>query len=99
MLSEMDGFETSEGIVIMAATNRPTSSTRRFCPGRFDRQIVVPLPEYQERLEILKVHSRDKRMGNDVDLSTMARNSRNGRRRPCQPRQRGRPHRGAAEFK
>ena len=74
MLSEMDGFETSEGIVIMAATNRPDILDPALLrPGRFDRQIVVPLPEYQERLEILKVHSRDKRMGNDVDLSTMAR--------------------------
>ena len=74
MLSEMDGFETSEGIVIMAATTRPDILDPALLrPGRFDRQIVVPLPEYQERLEILKVHSRDKRMGNDVDLSTMAR--------------------------
>ena len=74
MLSEMDGFETSEGIVIMAATNRPDILDPALLrPGRFDRQIVVPLPEYQERLEILEVHSRDKRMGNDVDLSTMAR--------------------------
>ncbi|MGA0322308.1 MAG: ATP-dependent zinc metalloprotease FtsH [Ilumatobacteraceae bacterium] len=74
MLSEMDGFETSEGIVIMAATNRPDILDPALLrPGRFDRQIVVPLPEYQERLEILKVHSLDKRMGNDVDLSTMAR--------------------------
>ncbi|MEC7665942.1 MAG: ATP-dependent zinc metalloprotease FtsH [Actinomycetota bacterium] len=74
MLSEMDGFETSEGIVIMAATNRPDILDPALLrPGRFDRPIVVPLPEYQERLEILKVHSRDKRMGNDVDLSTMAR--------------------------
>ncbi|MEK9837798.1 MAG: ATP-dependent zinc metalloprotease FtsH [Ilumatobacter sp.] len=74
MLSEMDGFETSEGIVIMAATNRPDILDPALLrPGRFDRQIVVPLPEYEERLSILEVHSRDKRMGADVDLSTMAR--------------------------
>ena len=74
MLSEMDGFETSEGIVIMAATNRPDILDPALLrPGRFDRTIVVPLPEYTERLAILEVHSRDKRMGADVDLSTMAR--------------------------
>jgi cell division protease FtsH len=74
MLSEMDGFETSEGIVIMAATNRPDILDPALLrPGRFDRQIVVPLPEYEERLAILEVHCRDKRMGADVDLKTMAR--------------------------
>ncbi len=74
LLSEMDGFETSEGIVIMAATNRPDILDPALLrPGRFDRQIVVPLPEYEERLAILEVHSRDKRMGKNVDLQTMAR--------------------------
>ena len=74
MLSEMDGFETSEGIVIMAATNRPDILDPALLrPGRFDRTIVVPLPEYDERKAILVVHSRDKRMGPDVDLDTMAR--------------------------
>ena len=73
MLAEMDGFETSEGIVILAATNRPDILDPALLrPGRFDRQIVVPLPEHTERLAILKVHSRDKRMGPDVDLDTMA---------------------------
>jgi cell division protease FtsH len=73
MLAEMDGFETSEGIVIMAATNRPDILDPALLrPGRFDRQIVVPLPEYEERLAILKVHCRDKRMGPDVDLEVMA---------------------------
>jgi cell division protease FtsH len=73
MLAEMDGFEATEGIVIMAATNRPDILDPALLrPGRFDRQIVVPLPEYGERLAILKVHSRDKRMGTDVDLETMA---------------------------
>jgi cell division protease FtsH len=74
MLAEMDGFETSEGIVILAATNRPDILDPALLrPGRFDRQIVVPLPEHEERHAILKVHSRDKRMGPDVDLDTMAR--------------------------
>ena len=73
MLSEMDGFETSEGIVILAATNRPDILDPALLrPGRFDRQIVVPLPENNERLAILKVHSRDKRMGPDVDLEVMS---------------------------
>jgi cell division protease FtsH len=73
MLAEMDGFETSEGIVIMAATNRPDILDPALLrPGRFDRSIVVPLPEFEERLAILKVHSRDKRIGPDVDLETMA---------------------------
>lgn len=73
LLAEMDGFETTEGIVILAATNRPDILDPALLrPGRFDRQIVVPLPEFEERLSILKVHSRDKRMGSDVDLDTMA---------------------------
>ena len=73
LLSEMDGFETSEGLVIMAATNRPdVLDAALLRPGRFDRSIIVPLPEYTERLAILKVHSRDKKMGPDVDLETMA---------------------------
>ncbi|MGB3733449.1 MAG: ATP-dependent zinc metalloprotease FtsH, partial [Ilumatobacter sp.] len=73
MLAEMDGFETSEGIVIMAATNRPDILDPALLrPGRFDRQIVVPLPESTERKAILLVHSRDKQMGPDVDMETMA---------------------------
>jgi len=73
MLAEMDGFETSEGIVIMAATNRPDILDPALLrPGRFDRQIVVPVPESSERKAILMVHSRDKRLGPDVDMETMA---------------------------
>src|SRR5207253_2928648 len=69
MLSEMDGFETTEGIVMMAATNRPDIlDSALLRPGRFDRQIVVPLPTQSERREILEVHSKDKRIGPDVDL-------------------------------
>jgi len=74
MLSEMDGFETTEGIVMMAATNRPDILDPALLrPGRFDRQIVVPLPDLEERLPILRVHSKDKRMDDDVDLALVAR--------------------------
>src|SRR6185369_4997025 len=74
MLSEMDGFETTEGIVMMAATNRPDILDPALLrPGHFDRQIVVPLPDLEERLPILKVHCKDKRIAPDVDLQTVAR--------------------------
>jgi cell division protease FtsH len=74
MLSEMDGFDTTEGIVMMAATNRPDILDPALLrPGRFDRQIVVPLPDLEERLPILKVHCRDKRLAPDVDLELVAR--------------------------
>jgi len=74
MLSEMDGFEATEGIVIIAATNRPdVLDPALLRPGRFDRQVIVPLPEFTERLAILKTHSRHKRMATDVDLGVVAR--------------------------
>jgi cell division protease FtsH len=74
MLAEMDGFETTEGIVMMAATNRPDILDPALLrPGRFDRQIVVPLPDLNERLPILQVHCKDKRIAPDVDLSLVAR--------------------------
>ncbi|HEX2040381.1 MAG TPA: ATP-dependent zinc metalloprotease FtsH [Acidimicrobiales bacterium] len=74
MLSEMDGFDTTEGIVMMAATNRPDILDPALLrPGRFDRQIVVPLPDMEERLPILRVHCRDKRIAPDVDLELIAR--------------------------
>jgi cell division protease FtsH len=74
MLSEMDGFDPAEGVVIMAATNRPDILDPALLrPGRFDRQIVVPLPDLEERLPILKVHCKDKRIGPDVDLEIVAR--------------------------
>ncbi|CAN5746519.1 ATP-dependent zinc metalloprotease FtsH [soil metagenome] len=73
MLSEMDGFEATEGIVMMAATNRPDILDPALLrPGRFDRQVVVPLPECDERLAILQVHSKDKKIGDDVELITVA---------------------------
>jgi len=74
MLSEMDGFDHAEGVVMMAATNRPDILDPALLrPGRFDRQIVVPLPDLEERKPILKVHARDKRIGPDVDLDVVAR--------------------------
>jgi cell division protease FtsH len=74
MLAEMDGFEAIEGIVMMAATNRPdVLDPALLRPGRFDRQIMVPLPTQDERLEILKVHFRDKRIDPDVDINIIAR--------------------------
>src|SRR5579875_1506722 len=74
MLSEMDGFDPAEGVVIMAATNRPDILDPALLrPGRFDRQIVVPLPDLEERLPILRVHCKDKRIAPDVDLALIAR--------------------------
>ncbi len=74
MLAEMDGFETTEGVVMMAATNRPDILDPALLrPGRFDRQIVVPLPDLEERLPILQVHCKDKRIAPDVDLHVVAR--------------------------
>ena len=74
MLSEMDGFDPAEGVVMIAATNRPDILDPALLrPGRFDRQIVVPLPDLEERLPILQVHCRGKRIGPDVDLEIVAR--------------------------
>src|SRR5215207_1332483 len=74
MLSEMDGFEATEGIVMMAATNRPDILDPALLrPGRFDRQVVVPLPELEERRAILLVHCKSKRLAPDVDLDVVAR--------------------------
>lgn len=73
LLAEMDGFETTDGVIVMAATNRPDILDAALLrPGRFDRQVIMPLPECDERLAILTVHSKGKRMGNDVVLETMA---------------------------
>ena len=74
MLSEMDGFEATEGIVMMAATNRPDILDPALLrPGRFDRQVVVPLPELEDRVQILEVHVKGKRMAEDLDLAVVAR--------------------------
>ena len=73
MLAEMDGFEATEGIVMMAATNRPDILDPALLrPGRFDRQVVVPLPEFEERSAILAVHIKDKTASEDIDLDTVA---------------------------
>ena len=74
MLSEMDGFEATEGIVMMAATNRPDIlDSALLRPGRFDRQVVVPLPELEDRVRILEVHVKGKRLEEDLDLTLIAR--------------------------
>ncbi len=74
LLAEMDGFEMTQGIVVLAATNRPeVLDPALLRPGRFDRQITIPLPTLSERAAILAVHSRGKRLGPDVDLMVVAR--------------------------
>jgi len=74
LLAEMDGFDASTGVVVLAATNRPeTLDAALLRPGRFDRQVTVPLPTQAERVEILAVHAKGKRLGPDVDLSVVAR--------------------------
>jgi cell division protease FtsH len=74
LLSEMDGFDVSQGLVVLGATNRPeVLDPALLRPGRFDRQVTIPLPTLRERAAILAVHCRDKRLGPDVDLSVVAR--------------------------
>lgn len=74
LLSEMDGFETNTGVIIMAATNRPdVLDPALLRAGRFDRQIVIDLPDLKAREAILEVHARDVKMADDVDLSIIAR--------------------------
>jgi cell division protease FtsH len=74
MLAEMDGFEATEGIVMMAATNRPdVLDPALLRPGRFDRQIVVPFPTQDERVAILQVHLKNKKVSDDVDIDIVAR--------------------------
>ena len=74
LLSEMDGFDQTMGLVVIAATNRPESLDPALLrPGRFDRQVIVPLPNQTERAAILAVHARGKKLGPDVDLSIIAR--------------------------
>ena len=74
LLAEMDGFDPAEGIVVLAATNRPeTLDPALLRPGRFDRQVTVPLPTQVDRRAILEVHCRGKRLAEDVDLDIVAR--------------------------
>ena len=74
LLVEMDGFGVNEGIIVMAATNRVDILDPAILrPGRFDRKVVVGRPDVKGRKEILEVHSRNKKLGDDVDLETVAR--------------------------
>ena len=74
LLTEMDGFEGSKGVVILAATNRPeTLDPALLRPGRFDRRVPVELPDLQGREEILKVHAKKVKVGEDVDFNAIAR--------------------------
>lgn len=74
LLSEMDGFDGSKGVVILAATNRPESLDKALLrPGRFDRRISVELPDLKGREAILKVHARNVRMADNIDYGTLAR--------------------------
>ena len=76
LLVEMDGFGVNTGVIVMAATNRPDILDKALLrPGRFDRQIMVNYPDVKGREEILKVHSRGKPLGPDVNLKTIAKNS------------------------
>ena len=73
LLAEMDGFDTSKGLLILAATNRPEVLDKALLrPGRFDRRIIVDKPDLKGRLETLKVHSKDVLMADDVDLDALA---------------------------
>ncbi|HEY4465536.1 MAG TPA: ATP-dependent zinc metalloprotease FtsH, partial [Streptosporangiaceae bacterium] len=74
LLAEMDGFDPAEGIVVLAATNRPeVLDPALLRPGRFDRQVTIPLPNLKERAAILAVHCRGKKLAPDVDLDAVAR--------------------------
>lgn len=73
LLVEMDGFGKNEGVIVMSATNRPDILDKALLrPGRFDRTIYVGLPDVRERLEILKVHTKNKKLKSDVDLENIA---------------------------
>ncbi|MEE8300279.1 MAG: ATP-dependent zinc metalloprotease FtsH [Desulfatiglandales bacterium] len=74
LLVEMDGFESNEGVILISATNRPdVLDPALLRPGRFDRQVVVPVPDVRGREGILKVHTRKTRMADDIELSIIAR--------------------------
>lgn len=73
LLAEMDGFDTSKGIVILAATNRPETLDKALLrPGRFDRRVIVEKPDLQGRIDTLKVHSKNVKMDESVDLKELA---------------------------
>ena len=73
LLVEMDGFSSEETIIVLAATNRPEMLDKALLrPGRFDRQITIPTPDLKGRLEILKIHSKDKKISDDLNLESIA---------------------------
>jgi len=73
LLVEMDGFESNEGVILIAATNRPdVLDPALLRPGRFDRQVVVPVPDVKGREEILRVHTKRTPLASDVDLAVLA---------------------------
>ena len=73
LLVEMDGFDTEEAIIVLAATNRPEMLDKALLrPGRFDRQITIPSPDIRGRLEILKIHAKDKKISDNVNLESIA---------------------------
>ena len=73
LLVEKDGFSSEETVIVLAATNRPEMLDKALLrPGRFDRQITIPTPDLKGRLEILKIHSKDKRIADDVNLESIA---------------------------
>jgi len=73
LLVEMDGFDTEETIIVLAATNRPEMLDKALLrPGRFDRQITIALPDMKGREAILKIHAKDKKLADDIDLKTIA---------------------------
>ena len=76
LLVEMDGFSANEGVIVLAATNRPDVLDKALLrPGRFDRQIMVSAPDVRAREQILEVHSRKKKLADDVDLKIIAKNT------------------------
>jgi len=76
LLSELDGFEPTENVIVMAATNRPDILDKALLrPGRFDRRITVNIPTQKARLEILKIHAKNKQLADDVDMEDVARST------------------------
>jgi cell division protease FtsH len=97
LLVEMDGFEANEGIILIAATNRPdVLDPALLRPGRFDRQIVVPNPDVAGREKILRVHTRNVPVAQGVDLRTIARGTPGFSGADLEPRQRSGVAGGAA---
>src|SRR5699024_10190712 len=73
LLNEMDGFNTDKGVIIMAATNRPDVLDNALLrPGRFDRQILIDKPDLNGRIEVMKVHTRNLKLADDIDLQLLA---------------------------